>query len=413
MTIQGLRTTSNFVTDERPKNWREGILLRYPNGTAPLTALTSLMKTRVVDDPEFNWWEKALQTRSIALTTSITAGTTTLAATAGGCLAFKANDLLLSVKTSEVMRVASDPSSDTALSVIRAWTGTATAITITVAGTDPTLYCIGSVNEEGSAGPSGVNFDVTKKNNYCQIFRNNLEATRTALKTRLRTGDQAREAKRECLELHGIDMERAFFFGTKLESTINGKPARTTDGVIARVDTSRGYTWGATGPTGSSYSGTTKFSDLEVIMREIFQFGSSEKMVFCGDVALLNLQQLIRNAKGILWDLKPDKEFGMNVTRVTCPFGTLVFKLHPLFLQMAGGTVGGTAYYNWGAGAVVVDMANLVYAPLTDSDTKYVPDQQSNGVDGLKAGYLTEAGLEIHHGITHAYIKNFATFTAE
>ena len=67
MAIQGLRDTLNFVTDQRPKNWREGILLLEPNGMAPLTGLTSAMSKRVTDDPEFNWWEKSLDDRRFKL----------------------------------------------------------------------------------------------------------------------------------------------------------------------------------------------------------------------------------------------------------------------------------------------------------------------------------------------------------
>ena len=52
MAIQGLIGTGDFVTDERPKNWLQGVLMRYPNGHAPLTALTSAMKKKVTDDPE-------------------------------------------------------------------------------------------------------------------------------------------------------------------------------------------------------------------------------------------------------------------------------------------------------------------------------------------------------------------------
>ncbi len=53
MAIQGLRnagitggtgTNNSFVAGERPLDWRTGILLLYPNGMAPLTALTSQMK---------------------------------------------------------------------------------------------------------------------------------------------------------------------------------------------------------------------------------------------------------------------------------------------------------------------------------------------------------------------------------
>lgn len=61
MSITGLRTTENFSPSEvRPKNWREGILLQYPNGAFPLFALTSQMRKESTDDPEFNWFENAL-----------------------------------------------------------------------------------------------------------------------------------------------------------------------------------------------------------------------------------------------------------------------------------------------------------------------------------------------------------------
>ena len=46
----GLRGTGDFVTDQRPKNWREQILRLYPNGKAPLTALLALMKNESTDD---------------------------------------------------------------------------------------------------------------------------------------------------------------------------------------------------------------------------------------------------------------------------------------------------------------------------------------------------------------------------
>lgn len=53
--IAGLRGTGDWATDERPKNFREYILFRNPNGTAPLFAMTAKMKKETVDDPEFSW----------------------------------------------------------------------------------------------------------------------------------------------------------------------------------------------------------------------------------------------------------------------------------------------------------------------------------------------------------------------
>lgn len=67
MAIAGLRHTENFGTNVRPENWREGILLQYPNGEWPLLALTSQMKTEKVDDPAYHWFEKSLDSRRLEL----------------------------------------------------------------------------------------------------------------------------------------------------------------------------------------------------------------------------------------------------------------------------------------------------------------------------------------------------------
>ena len=57
-TFAGLRGTGDWNTDERPKNFRETILWRNPNGTTPLTALMARFRTESTDDPEFNWFEE-------------------------------------------------------------------------------------------------------------------------------------------------------------------------------------------------------------------------------------------------------------------------------------------------------------------------------------------------------------------
>ena len=408
MAIQGLRTTANFVTDQRPKNWREGILLLNPNGSTPLVGLTSVMKKRETDDPEFNWWEKALQTRRLQMASSATALTTsntsiTLHATNGNGTSVKEGDLLRVMQTGEILRVASDPTSDTSVLVTRAWGDTAaTAVNTTTSGVNPWLLVIGSVYEEGSMAPTGVNFDPTKKYNYTQIFRNTLEMTRTASKTRLRTGDAVKEAKRECLEYHSIDMERAFWLGDRKETTINGKPARSTGGFL----------WLLTNYNSASnikvattdYGSGVTMEGFEEYMYNIFKYGSKEKMAFCGNRSLLTINQIIR--KNSHFQIQSGiKEYGMDVSRVFTPFGTLVLKNHPLFNQDESG-VNTTAYYGMESWLAVMDMANVKYVYLTGSDTNYQPVLQTNGMDGMQSGYLTEAGMELSHPVTHYLIKN-------
>jgi hypothetical protein len=382
----------NFVTGQRPLNWREGILLLYPNGKAPLTALTAAMKQNSTDDPEFNWWEKIAPTRRVVLSAAITNVQTNIPVVAGA-FQYKIGDILMLEATGELMRVTSAPTVDTAITAVTRGFGGGTPAAVDPTTGNPNIIDTGSAYEEGSDAPSGVNFDPTKVRNYTQIFRNTLEATRTAMKTRLRTGDAVREAKRECLEMHSIDMERAFFFGKAIETTVNSKPARMTGGVLSFVDPSNVIDL-------SNAGAGTDMLDLENAMYTLFRYGSTEKVAFCGNRAALTINQIVR--KNATMYITPGiKEYGMNIWRLTSPFGDLVVKSHPLFNQMTSGA----NYTGMEANLVVLDMAEIIYRNMADSDTKYETDLQLPGQDSLKSGYLTECGLEVHFPLAHGYVK--------
>lgn len=398
MAIQGLRHNNNWAADQRPKSWRETILRLYPNGKAPLTGLTAQMKSSAVDDPEYNWFEKALPTQRLQVSANVAIGDTSLAVV-DGALALKAGHLLRfeGSTTNEIVRVASDPTSDTAVSVVRGYSGTSAA-TLTIASELPYVHVIGSAYEEGSAAPTGVNYDPAKRYNYLQIFRNTLEMTRTASKTRLRTGDQVKEAKREALELHSVEMEKAFFWGRRSETTLNGKPIRTTGGVLSFVDSNNVV---------DNTDGSFNMVELEGWMKRIFDYGSTEKMAFLGNTALAAINTCIR--KNTAYNIAAgEKEYGMAVSRLVCPFGTLVLKTHPLFNQLSS-----TTYNAADSSMVVLDMENVMYRYLTGDDTRFEKDLQENGLDGMKSGYLSECGLEVHHALTHFYIKGLRTGIAD
>jgi hypothetical protein len=411
--IQGLRHVGNFTADERPKNWREGILRLYPNGKAPLTALTSAMKDRSVNDPEYNWFEKQLPAQRLKIGANLTDIATSLTITndvTGDGKMFlttakqlKKGHLLRIEQTGEIVRVSADPSSATSVSITRAFGETAAAAIANIAGAgvNPYASVVGTAYEENSSAPTGINYNSGKQYNYTQIFRNTLEMSRTAQKTRLRTGDQVKEAKREALELHSIEMEKAFWFGERFEGTENGNPIRQTRGIQRWI--------AANAPANviAKAGAATDLDTLEGWMEQMFRYGSSEKMAFCGNAALLTIGKIVR--KNSSWDLSPGEEYKMKVSRLTTPFGELVLKSHPLFNQMFGGTTGGSAYYNYHHALMVLDMANISYVYLEGSDTKYEPKYEDNGVDGMKSGYITEAGLEVHHPESHFIITGLAT----
>tara|TARA_R110002153_G_scaffold274298_2_gene448185 strand:+ start:6464 stop:7708 length:1245 start_codon:yes stop_codon:yes gene_type:complete len=409
MSIIGLRDSSNFTTDLRPKNYREGLMLNYRYGVtnkAQLAALTSLMKTRKVDDPEFNWWEKNASDQRFLLhatTGDLTTGTTTflLAATSRSALELKAGDILQIEHTNEAIRISADPTIATSFTAERGVGGTTAAVLDpNGAGVNPYLTVVGSGYEEGSNAPTGIQRDPSKYYNYCQIFRQTLEFTNTAIQTNLRLPGQVAEAKREALELLGQSMEWAFFEGNRVETTKNGKPYRMMGGLrsfmpaanIVQADAANGE----------------QYQELEEKLKDAFKYGSDEKMAFCGDRAMLTIQQIVR--KNSSMQISPMiKEFGMNVQRLTTPFGELVLKRHPMFSDRPGGTTGGTAYYGADAWCWIMDMSNLQYVHLQGRDIKYEPKLQAPDLDGEKSGYLGELSIEVRNAASFYLIEDLAS----
>lgn len=395
MAIQGLRNTTNFGTDVRPKNWREGILLQKPNGMFPLFALTSQMRKEVVDDPEYNWFEKCLNARRL-IPSAANDSATTITVASGAKLVSK-NTMLYNEGTQEILFVTASPTTDTSLTVTRGFAST-TAKAITASHR---LLVIGTAFPEGSKAPQGLAYDPYKRYNKCQIFRRTTGITGTASKTKVRTGDEWREAKRECAEYISIDIEQAMWFSKQSETTLDGQPIRTMDGVINQIDAAN------TIDCATKYADGVSFDDLQVLMKDIFKYGSSEKMCFCGDLFLLTLQQIIQNTTNCVWKFdESTKEYGMNITRLKTPFGTLVFKTCPLFNMSTSDLSGGTPIYGYDSHGFVLDMEQIRYVHVDGRDLHFEDKLEEIGEDARKSGYLAECSIKVAHKENHFHIAN-------
>jgi len=394
MAIAGLYDTDSPVTDERPKNWREGILQLEPNGDAPLTALTSRLKSgsRVVDDPEFYWWTLKTPAQRYGLGSDLTSSNTTITLTGGGD-ELRPGHLLRVEETGEHIIVSSVTNATTVV-VVRGAAGTSgTAVDYDGAGINPNLLVVGNANEEGSAKPTAIRRAPSKYYNYCQIFRNNLAITETARRTRLRTSSDIVEARRQALQYHMLEMERAFFLGKRHEDTANGHPRRFTEGFFSFVE---GYN---SGSNEDDFTSAVDMETFEESLYKAFEWGSTEKVAWCGNRALLTVQQIIRKNSNI--ELTPAvREYGMNVNRLVTPFGTLVLRMHRLFNLVPDGS----DYNGLASSMAIMDMNNLRYCHLRGRDTKYEANQQGRGDDAFESGYITEAGLELHHPESHYVI---------
>ena len=388
--IAGLRGTLDWGTDERPKNFREMILWRNPNGSAPLTALMSRMKSESVNDPEFSWWEEELNAiRVTSDSTGLSASSTALGLTSGG-LDLVAGDILLVEKTetatydNELMEVSS-VTSDTAVVVKRGAAGTTAATT----GVSFNATKIGNVYEEGSTSPDTSTRNPTKKTNYCQIFKTAYSITETAKGTYARTGDPLKNDKKRKMFDHSVAMEFAWLFGVSNEDTSGTEPKRFSGGLREFITTNaKIYT---TTPTEDQFlTDTYKVFDYDA------GTAGNERIVIAGNGFLNSLNKLARNSSSTRVNFDGSiKAYGMQLQRWILPQGTLYVRTHPLMNTHA-------LYTN---SAFIIDPSALIYRYMRD--TKMQDNIQANDADTQKGQWLTEAGLEIRHEKTMAYLGNF------
>lgn len=390
--VLGLRGTGQFGTDFRPKNYRELFTLLEPNGNAPLNALLSMTSSESTDDPEYKNFRDELPDRKLvvngAIITTPASGTSdTITVTASNSNIFAVEgSLVANIRTGEVFYVTAD-TTGTSLAVTRA-VGQANGVAINDADE---LFVVGYAAAEGSNVPTAISFDAEVATNYTQIFKTTFSVTGTQKETYLRTGDKLEEAMTKALKLHMSDIERAMFFGHKSE--INGasaQPRRTTGGLINELTN---VVDGATDTASPNVITEDEFDSM--LIEDVFAFGSSQKIAFCGATVAANLQ---RFAKSRWTPENVEGAYGVNLTNYKTFAGDLMVHLHPQFRQITG----------MSNAMVIIDFPYLKYRYMENRDTKLLENIETPGEDISKHAYQTECGLELTQGKVHTYIKNWS-----
>ena len=389
MAVLGMRGSGSWSADERPKNYREAILYLYPNDKAPLMGMLSKLASEAVDDPEFKVFIKGLPAQR-ALNEDVYNNTdnplTMHLKTAGDYKMFKAGHVIINERTLEVMWVTSVLSTGGAGGSM-VLTRAIGAQGMTAGAVDDPILVVGSRHAEGASVPTAIAYDPSVVTNYTQIFRNTLDQTNTARATRLRTGDQVKNAQKECMLLHHIEMEKAFLFGAAHEASGSGAAERGTRGMLFHINT-----------LVKDFSAGLDIDTWENFLEDLFRYGSNQKLMLAGGRAINVMNKLARINGHI--ELVPKAEtFGMAIWSYLCPFGELMLKIHPLMSENA-------TFNSWG---FVFDTGQLRYRYLKGRDTQYLRNRQSPGDDCTRDEYLTEAGLEGRFEQTHALIKNMTS----
>lgn len=456
MPILGLMNAESFASN-RFNDHRRNVFYFYPNGSAPLLGCLSLMEDEATDDPHYYWEEKRLSENwstaanisstvvFYATNVTVVAGKVTAATvaaadfgmTAGTQYAIKTaaspenkyrighiirfvatntsgapEELILRVNA---INTATDtPANVLGVTAVRATTTNINYDVTTHAGGQITV--IGSAFSEGGRDESSSIYNLpVEPSNYTQIFKAPIRITGTALKTSAKFDeagvfpDQSKEAAIDFAR----EMEMAFIFGEKqLTGSASTSITRFTGGILYFLRLwEAGTTYGNTAATADTddnkriienTAASVSMTQFETYMERLFRITnnkSNEKLAMCGSGALLTLNRLVKNSVMAISEVPLSDSYGMDLKKLTTPWGTLFLKTHPLM------SFNSMTRYNM----LITDVPNLRYRYLSGRDMELLTNRQDNDEDARKDEWFGECGLELNMPESHLYWKNLIT----
>lgn len=442
-------------------NTRRRVLYDYPNGTAPLMALTSLMETESTPYPEFKWEEKrwnSIKTITATGPTSNTwlylGGATTTAGapatlTAGQALRvyvadasnFQADDSIIiynvaqTVGTTELNGIVTGIDSAASPTFIEFNLVAAPTSTVTNVAGNLGKYVVlsGSAYAEGARSRTGrykFPYDVS---NFTQIHKTPFEMTRTALKepTIYDKSGAYKDQFKENGITHLAGIEHTAFFGRKGLST----PVDPDTGSVVSRRTSGGlryfldlYEAGSPGYGGTGIlsdirasdwraepakrviklAGATitgaDFDDLNTRVFDKYYTADCSKLVLCGNGYLAKIESYYKGQ--VQFTSMRDEGFDgfdFKLVKHQTNAGTVYYKSAPLFNDPSLPYMRNSAFY--------IDIACTKWRPLTDSDTQIQRMIQLPDADKRKDQWITEGGFEFWYPDAFMYIENLGGIT--
>lgn len=389
--LTGVFNTTLNPVELNTRSFAGTILRLFPNGSAPIFALTSQGgKSRAVSSTH-GYFSKTMAFLRTTSPSGNTAGDTTIGvASSAGMIP---GMVLHNLRTRENMLITAVPTGGVTLDVVRGFGRIAAA---TINANDVFLH-VGTAHAENSPRPTPRMLTTVYVSNFTQIFRNAWALSDTARASLAEQGySNVAENRKDCAMFHSVDIESAIIWGQPKMDTTGTQPIHATQGVIDALEQ---YAPGNTNTAGP----TTTYNQLVSMLEPAFQYstdmGNAKSRVLFGDAQAIRVINDIGRLSGQVYITQNETSFGMTFTKFKFYKGEINIIEHPL---MNGLGLQGTA--------LVMDMAALKLAYMDGRDVK-VEEYGANGkiveqgTDGVGGSLTSELAVELINPYSCALIE--------
>lgn len=397
-----MNTSTTFGANPAELNKRSfaGTILRlFPNGSAPMFALTSMTGKSKAVSSTHGYFSKTMSFAATAINAGAGYADNITVFVVDSTAGMTAGAVIQNTRTRENYRVVTVDSA-TQITVTRAFGRVAAAA---INDNDP-LIMIGNAHAEGSNRPTARQLSTVYIPNYTQIFRNAWALTDTARASLAEQGySNIAESRKDCAMFHSVDIEGAIVWGQPKMDTTGTQPIHATQGVI---DAMEQYTDGNTNAAGA----TTTYAQLVTLLEPAFRYSTDmsnpKNRTLFGDAQAVRVLNEIGVKSGQVQITQNETSFGMHFTRFKFYKGTVDIVEHPLFNGLG---LAGTA--------LIMDMPALKLAYMDGRDTK--PEEYNtggkvveNGVDSVGGSLTSELAVELVNPYSCALITGLTAGAA-
>lgn len=403
----GLFNTAALTTDLARKSFAGMMTRLMPNGTAPLFGLTSMLTTETAVQVEHGFFTKTMLFPQLVLAAAVAGAADTVFTVVSTANVLPG--MIMEAFTTKEHIIINSVIDATHVQVTRG-VGNVAAAAI---GNTVSLYQAGNAFEEASLRPNALNINPVRITNLTQIFRNTWALSGTVNSTQVIAGDSnMAESRMDCAGFHAADIEKALIFGQKSQSTRNGQPFRTMDGLISIVGQLAYYPPSYLAVNVTTAGATTNYTQFEAALDPVFNQATdpkvaNERLLFVGGLAKKVINNIGR-LNGTYMLTQNQTEWGLQFSTFTTTRGTFKLIEHPLLNSNS----------DWAKMALAVDISTFNVAYLGDRKTQskdFNADgttAQDNGIDAVGGTLTTELTCVIKNPPANAVIYNLTAAAA-